>query len=211
MKSIPEAILIFSLLVIIAIMAVFAYDLFATKGTTISFKRVEKRDLTPIREKVEEPFKIYTGLELWKKKVKIDYEPPQSDLDKLIKQNQEVLVKNPNDIEALYALGVLYFMLERHSQANRFFQRVLVNDKSNESAKLAQVYLYYYVGEKKKAIQLLEKYSQEDPNNINYLNCQGVLYSLMGDKKAAKDYFSMAIQKQPTNKFAKESLLVLSK
>lgn len=211
MKSIPEAILIFALLVVIAFMAVFAYDLFATKGTTISFKRVEKREFIPPVQKVENKFEIYSGVDLWKNKVKIDFEPAQTDFESLIKQQQEILSKEPNNIDALYSLGILYFMLEQHSQANKYFNTVIGLDHSNQSAKLAQVYVHYYAGEKKRAIDLLNKYTEQNPDNVDYLNCQGVLYSLLGDKKQARDYFSRAVQKQPTNQFAKQSLITLSK
>lgn len=211
MKSIPEAILIFALLVVIAFMAVFAYDLFATKGTTISFKRVEKREFVPPVEKVENKFEIYSGVDLWKNKVKIEFEPTQADFEALIKQQQKILSTEPNNIDALYSLGILYFMLEQHSLANKYFNTVIRLDQSHQSAKLAQVYVYYYAGEKKRAIDLLNNYIEKYPDNVDYLNCQGVLYSLLGDKKEARDYFSRAVQKQPTNQFAKQSLITLSK
>lgn len=211
MKSIPEAILIFALLTIIAIMAVFSYDLFATKGTRISFKRVEKKEFTRPVAKVEDKFEIYSGADLWKKKVKIEFEPAQPDIKALIKKQEAILKKDPKNIDALYSLGVLQFMLEQHTQANRYFKSVLGIDKSNQSAKLAQAYIYYYVGERSKAMDLLNQYVQNNPDNVDYLNSLGVLYSLLGDKKEARDCFSKTVQKQPTNQFAKKSILELSK
>lgn len=212
MKSLPEAILVIALTVIIAIMALFAYDLFAKKGTRISFNRVETKPFVPpVAENKQEEFVVYSGPELWLKQVKIKFEPAPVDFEALIKEKKALLAKKPDDIEAMYALGVLNFMLEQQALANRYYKDVLNKDPENKSAKLAQAYLFYYAGEKPKAKDLMSKYVSENPSDVDYLLSSGVMYQMMGEKNTARDFFSKTLQKEPTNKFAKNALISLSK
>jgi predicted TPR repeat methyltransferase len=105
------------------------------------------------------------------------------------------LEKNPNNAEALHALGLLYVQQEKFDQAVDYFQQAA--DLAPDSAALLT-----HLGNAQQALGLfaqssdtLKKALDIDPDNPQILNNLGVIYYRLGNLDLAIRYYEHAVAK----------------
>jgi len=144
-----------------------------------------------------------------------EYENRKSTLDKLLKEAikledftlyknaeekyEEILRWNPNDIQALFNLGMLYYKTERHQQSLDLLVKSLDLCPSNKR------YLYYYsiglvlekLGKIPQAIQAYQQTIALEPQWIDTYNNLGNIFFYSGELEQAETFYHQAITTQP--------------
>lgn len=121
----------------------------------------------------------------------------QAQLDQMhknIKQNEEILQKDPGNLEALVRLGNLHYDLKEFQQAIPYYEKAVAKDPNNLAVQVDLATSHWYLGETDKAAAGLEAVLKKDPNHAQALNNMGIIM-LHGknDLEGAKKYWTRLV------------------
>lgn len=106
---------------------------------------------------------------------------------KLVKAMEEVVAyklrvdKDPNDVEALDAMGKINLSLGRFDHAKEWYERALKVDPSRNDTRMDLALSLRYLGKPDEAISELKRVLKKDPKNAAALYNLGII--LLEDKK----------------------------
>lgn len=122
-------------------------------------------------------------------------------LDVLEADLKKILAKNPDNAEALNALGyTLLEMPSRYAEAEKYLQHAL-NLQPNEAVILDSYgWLQFKLGQTAKALEYLEKAYAKQPENEIAAHLAEVLW-VLGKKDEAKKLFSKAFKESPDDEY----------
>jgi len=106
----------------------------------------------------------------------------------------EVLDQDPENIQAMIALGNLNYDINEFQKAVSYYEMALERDPSNLHVRVDQAVSYKYLKEFDKAIEGLTKVLEIDPNHPQALYNMGVI--MLHDKndlKEARDYWTRVL------------------
>lgn len=110
------------------------------------------------------------------------------DLSQAIAVSKRWLEQSPQDIDAYFNLGDIYFALQNYDEALRYYQPILAIDPKYKMAYNQIGYAYAYKGELDSAITTLKKYRELAPDEPNPYDSMGEIFYNHGDyKEAAKN------------------------
>jgi tetratricopeptide (TPR) repeat protein len=107
----------------------------------------------PNRKRNEEKFKEFKKLAKQKK------------YDDALKSGTEYLRKVPNNHDALFTMGGIYYLKKKYKTAISFLDKSLEIGSYDVDALLLKAYSHQKLGENKRAIQCCEKIREVDPKN----------------------------------------------
>ena len=212
MKHLPTVFLIFSLSIVAGMSVFFIVDMFAMKGTSVSFKRVETID-TKLKSETnpkEKEIKALSGHEIWQKELNVKFIPDKETLQTLEKQSKEVLLNDPQNKEALYTLGYCNHANKIYASAKRYYDSLLTIDPSNKSALLARSYMYYTLKDISSSLNSLESCIKVYPDDYKILIYKANLLEKIDKKEEARKIYLTLIKKEPSNYQIKKSLYRLN-
>ena len=108
------------------------------------------------------------------------------DLSEAIAVSKRWLEQSPQDIDAYFNLGDIYFSLQNYDEALRYYQPILAIDPKYKMAYNQIGYAYAYKGDLKSAIATLKKYRELAPDEPNPYDSMGEIYYNHGDYKEAE-------------------------
>jgi len=85
--------------------------------------------------------------------------------DKALKAGTEFLRKVPNNHDALFLVGGIYYMKNKYKAAISYFDKALEIGSYDVDVLLLKSYSHQKLGENKRAIQCCEKIQEIDPKN----------------------------------------------
>ena len=85
--------------------------------------------------------------------------------DEAIKAGTEFLRKVPNNHDALFLVGGIYYMKNKYKTAISYFDKALEIGSYDVDVLLLKSYSHQKLGENKRAIQCCEKIQEVDPKN----------------------------------------------
>ncbi len=109
------------------------------------------------------------------------------------------LVDDPNDISALYTLGVQANNDRQYEKAIDYFQKVLTLKPDHINALIEQAYAYNYLQNDNQAIACYQTILDLHPNNLQAIRSLASVYFAKADYRKAKEYFTQASQIEPEN------------
>lgn len=122
-------------------------------------------------------------------------------LDILEADLKKILIKNPDNAEALNALGyTLLDMPGRYSEAEKYLQHALQLNPNEAVIMDSYGWLQFRLGNASKALEYLEKAYSKQPENEIAAHLSEVLWAL-GRKDEAKKIFSRAIKEAPDDEY----------
>ncbi|MFZ5863732.1 MAG: tetratricopeptide repeat protein [Nitrospirota bacterium] len=101
-------------------------------------------------------------------------------MEEIVQYRQRV-AQNPNDVEALAALGTVNLMLQRPDHAKEWFERVLKVDPNRKDTRIDLAIALRYLQQSDEAIKQLNLVLAKDPKNAAALFNAGII--LLEDKK----------------------------
>ncbi|MEW5820671.1 MAG: tetratricopeptide repeat protein [Cyanobacteriota bacterium] len=220
MKHIPLIMLSLCFLLIMSFGLYFYYNLFVVNKSTIIFFNQDKtlQDTSQNAQKNSDNNQqtspenvILSGVELWEKGLHEDFKPEIKNIEEVIDEYDKKVELNPDDIENNYALGYLNLVKGNNAVAKKYFDEVIKMDKKNKSAKLALANLYLKVKKPVESITIINELETINPNDNQIWFCKAIYYESIKDNKNAVLYYSKVLNKDRTNKRAKDSLLKLNK
>ena len=117
------------------------------------------------------------------------YETARKVFNKLLKQN-------PDDTEALFYIGRIYFNNELYDEAISYFSKTLNRDPSFDTAWLLRASAFKEIGDYEQAAQDYTKLIALKPE-YTYYNRRGLIYEELDDWRAAAEDYSYAIALNP--------------
>ena len=114
------------------------------------FSRTSK---DPNRKRNEEKFKEFKKLAKQKK------------YDDALKSGTEYIRKVPNNHDALFTIGGIYYLKKKYKTAISFLDKSLEIGSYDVDALLLKAYSHQKLGENKRAIQCCKKIQEVDPKN----------------------------------------------
>ena len=85
--------------------------------------------------------------------------------DKVFKVGQEILEKNPDDLDVLFILGGLFYMRGKFSKAITHFDKLLETSSYDPEALLLKAKSHYSLGQYSEAKSCCEKIQEINPKN----------------------------------------------
>src|SRR3990167_914958 len=107
-----------------------------------------------------------------------------------------LLRKNPNEIEVLHALGVLYTQQKNFTDAIYYLQIALKYQPNNPILQLHLANVFKMQGLYSQAVEILQKSIQMNPHYIPALNNLGTVYYAQGKLADAVRVYRLALEKQ---------------
>ena len=89
----------------------------------------------------------------------------QKKYDDALKSGTEYLKKVPNNHDALFTMGGIYYLKKKYKTAISFLDKSLEIGSYDVDALLLKAYSHQKLGENKRAIQCCEKIREVDPKN----------------------------------------------
>jgi tetratricopeptide (TPR) repeat protein len=89
----------------------------------------------------------------------------QKKYDDALKSGTEYLRKVPNNHDALFTMGGIYYLKKKYKTAISFLDKSLEIGSYDVDALLLKAYSHQKLGENKRAIQCCEKIREVDPKN----------------------------------------------
>jgi tetratricopeptide (TPR) repeat protein len=117
----------------------------------------------------------------------------------------KVLELNPDNTEAMYWLGALYFDSRRHQEAEKIFKR-LVKAEPSAVSYYRLGHLYHGLGRTKEAIRALTTALEKDPDFPDALDELARLYEATGRNKAAERAYRRLMALRPGSPLPANSL-----
>ncbi len=131
----------------------------------------------------------------------------QGNLRKLIDISKEWAEQNPEDIDANFNLGDLYFSLQRYPEALRSYQAILKIDPLYKIAYNQIGYCYARMGHLDSAAAIMRQYQELAPTEPNPFDSMGEIYYNQGQYRLSEKNLRRSLHNNST--FA-ASLLTLS-
>ncbi|HEX9971117.1 MAG TPA: tetratricopeptide repeat protein, partial [bacterium] len=116
------------------------------------------------------------------------------DLRKTIAASKHWLEQNPNDVEAYFMLGDIYFSLQNYDEALHYYQAILTIDAKYEPAYNMIGYCNARKGDLASAIAILNQYKKVAPDESNPFDSMGEIYFNHGDYKLAEKNLRQSIK-----------------
>lgn len=123
----------------------------------------------------------------------------ERNLDITLKHFQNLLKKNPNNIDALYGLAVTQGRLGLTGESFTNFNKVLNLSPDDEDVLRDLGISYFKVGKTSNAIDALTKAYSHDENDVDVLLYLGRSYEAAGDYKTAITLYMKLNEKDPGN------------
>ena len=123
----------------------------------------------------------------------------ERNLDLALKHFQNILKKNPNDVDALYGLAVTQDRLGLTTESLKSFNRVLKLSPDDEDALRDLGITYFKTGKTSDAINALKKAYTINKNDSNTLSYLGRSYEAAGDYTTALDLYKKLRENDPDN------------
>ena len=99
-----------------------------------------------------------------------------------VKQYQKIIETNPNDAEAYYNIGVIYYNEKKYDSAKVQFNKAIEIYPDFAEAYYSIGVVYYAEANYDKAIEAFSKAIQIDPRNYEAIYQLGVVYNTKKDK-----------------------------
>ena len=104
------------------------------------------------------------------------------------------LEQYPDDRDANFNLGNVYYNLQNYNQAIHYFNRVLKIDTNYTATNNLLGYAYARIGDYSRAISSLNRYKELTPGEPNPDDSLGEIYFLQGDFNRAEKHYKQAIE-----------------
>ena len=102
-----------------------------------------------------------------------------------VKQYQKIIETNPNDAEAYYNMGAVYYNDKKYDDAKAQFNKAIEIYPAFAEAYYSIGVVYYAEANYDKATEAFSKAIQIDPRNYEAIYQLGVVYSIKKDKPQA--------------------------
>lgn len=113
----------------------------------------------------------------------------------------------PDDLLALYDLGLFYQQNDRLNEALQTYTHILEIDSTYRNAYYNMGFIYYqFLKEYDEALSSFDKAVKADPKYYQAVYMRGLCYEAKGDVSRAKTEYSYAIQLNPDYKLAADGL-----
>jgi tetratricopeptide (TPR) repeat protein len=116
------------------------------------------------------------------------------DLRKIIAASKRWLEQNPNDIDAYFNLGDIYFALYNYDEALHYYQAILAIDPKYKPAYNMIGYCNARKGDLVNAIATMNQYKEVAPDEPNPFDSMGDIYFAHGDYKLAERNLKQSIK-----------------
>jgi tetratricopeptide (TPR) repeat protein len=110
---------------------------------------------------------------------------------------REILEKQPNNVETLYFLGIIYIQLHQSDSAIQHIQRSLQINPANADAYLALGTAFQQKGLLDESVSCYQKTINIDPNNADPFNLLGNIFKDKGRLDDAMSCYQKALQFNP--------------
>jgi len=121
----------------------------------------------------------------------------RGDLGQVIAVSKQWLEENPDDIDAYFNLGDLYFALQDYDQALSYYQPILKIDPKYKIAYNQIGYCYARKGDLDKAVVVMEQYQLLAPHEPNPWDSMGEIYYNAGEFAQAEKNLRQALKNDP--------------
>ena len=111
---------------------------------------------------------------------------------------QAIRIK-PNAASVYFTMGVIYYALERWSEARDAFRQVIRIEPDNRTALLELSRVYYTLEEWNEALEVLKLIIQIEPDNADAHMGLGMAYNALKRWIEARDAFKQVIRIDPDN------------
>jgi tetratricopeptide (TPR) repeat protein len=119
------------------------------------------------------------------------------DLKGALQEFGEVHRLDPNDEEALLALGQLSLQNDDYASTVKYLEPYIANNPDSSTAALSLASAYSHLGEFDEAITTLKKYLQSKPDDSNVWQQLASLYEKKGDYSSALQYQKQVYEADP--------------
>jgi len=102
-----------------------------------------------------------------------------------VKQYQKIIETNPNDAEAYYNIGIVYYSEKKYDESKGQFQKAIEIYPDFAEAYYSLGVVYYAEANYDKAIEAFSKAIQIDPRNYEAIYQLGIVYNVKNDKAQA--------------------------
>lgn len=116
------------------------------------------------------------------------------DTRKIIAASQLWLKQNPNDVEAYFSLGDIYFGLQNYDKALGYYKAILNIDPGYQPTYNMIGYCYARKGDIANAVATLKQYQELAPEESNPFDSIGEIYFNHGDYKLAEKNLKQSIE-----------------
>jgi tetratricopeptide (TPR) repeat protein len=116
------------------------------------------------------------------------------DIRKVIAASQLWLKQNPNDVEAYFSLGDIYFGLQIYDEALNYYKVILNIDPKYKPAYNMIGYCYARKGDIANAIATMKQYQELAPEESNPFDSMGEIYFNYGEYKLAEKNLKKSIE-----------------
>jgi tetratricopeptide (TPR) repeat protein len=110
----------------------------------------------------------------------------RGDVRQVIEISKRWLEQNPDDIDANFNLGDLYFSLQNYDEALRYYQAILAIDPKYKMAYNQIGYCYARRGDLTNAAAIMRQYQELVPTEPNPFDSMGEIYFNYGEYKLAE-------------------------
>ena len=127
--------------------------------------------------------------------------PPidEASMRKQIADQEEILKSDPENQEAVTALGNLNFDLKNYQEAAKWYQKAVEKDPNNVNLITDLGSSYLWLNDYQKAVDLYNRSLSIDPKHFQTLMNVGIALMSMGDKTGAAEAWEKVIQYHPTH------------
>ena len=136
------------------------------------------------------------NLDEYRQSIKIDFENYQKEyaystmhegqLDQAQTIFEGILDDDPENIQALNAMGIISYVIDNNQDAIKFFTEVIENHPNSTSGYLNRSCVYKFQGDLEKAIADISKAINIDPNKADFYMSRADLYAGMKNWEKAK-------------------------
>lgn len=118
-------------------------------------------------------------------------------IDEAIREYENVLKNNPDDKEALLALGACYFVKGDKEKASLAYERLYAMDPDSEEITLKLESIYKLLGDKGKIVHLSERMHARNPENTIIAFKLANLYREAGERDKALPIYEELVKVNP--------------